>query len=314
MQEDAELVGARVTIQLGAAHSAGLAAHALRLAGLVRRADLATVGHRVRDFLLAHALQARQHRVGGDARRVVVVRGAQAQLQVRPEHPLVRVDRVVRDRVPQPLQVHADLVRAARQRQAVHDGVALGGAPRQGVGGRCGRLRGGRRLGSGGGRRRRVVRYPPEHRPRRLAVRPHLVQPQPRADLQDRLVARRRAGWELANHARQVFFAHGALADRDRHRVGRCPVLADEHHARCQPVEPVARQRFERRVALCPHDLRDRVPVVAARRVHRDAGRLVDHDEVVVFVHDAYGFGRHGRLVSMQGVRDDVAVLQLRGR
>lgn len=59
---------------------------------------------------------------------------------------------------------------------------------------------------------------------------------------------------------------------------------------------------------LGAHYFDQRVVVVAAGRVDRNAGGLVDDDEVVVLVDDADGLRRYRRLVSMEGVRNYVAV------
>ncbi|KAL8760536.1 MAG: hypothetical protein Q9184_003283 [Pyrenodesmia sp. 2 TL-2023] len=64
---------------------------------------------------------------------------------------------------------------------------------------------------------------------------------------------------------------------------------------------------------LRAHDLDDRVVVVAPSRVHRHACRLVDHDHIIVLVHDTYWLSGHRRLVPVErdflAIDDNIATL-----
>ena len=60
--------------------------------------------------------------------------------------------------------------------------------------------------------------------------------------------------------------------------------------------------------SLCPHDLYDRIVVVATGRMYRYSCRLVDDDHAIVFVYDANRLGGNGRFVSMQGIRNQITI------
>lgn len=59
---------------------------------------------------------------------------------------------------------------------------------------------------------------------------------------------------------------------------------------------------------LRPHDLYDRVVVVAPCWMDRDARWLVYYNHVVIFMNNAYRLSGHGRLVPMESVRYDVSI------
>lgn len=61
--------------------------------------------------------------------------------------------------------------------------------------------------------------------------------------------------------------------------------------------------------ALCAHDFDDGVIIVATGRVDGDTGGLVDDYHVIVFMDYADGLGGYGRFMSVEGMGDDVAIL-----
>lgn len=263
MQEDAELMDPRVSVELRAADVADLAGQPLALAlvvvvhgGLVlarhdllddgrvrawrdgrhgRKMRAVACGCCVRDFCLAHLGQPVDD-------LAVALGGGFVAAEVRPEDSSVGVDRVVGDRVAEELQVHADLVRAPRQREAVHDAVAFGfvGEERRRRGGPV--AAGGHLVlvGFRGGGGRRVVRQPAELGLCVFAGGAHAVEPELGTDGHDGLVADDHAVWESALDARDVFLLHGALLQLDGDGVRAFGVLRDEHHPGGQAVEPVA--------------------------------------------------------------------------
>jgi len=60
---------------------------------------------------------------------------------------------------------------------------------------------------------------------------------------------------------------------------------------------------------LSAHDLDDGIVVIASRGMYWYACRLVNDDHVVVFVHRANWRRRDRRLMAMQGMTYDIAVL-----
>lgn len=90
-------------------------------------------------------------------------------------------------------------------------------------------------------------------------------------------------------------------------------MFRNEHDAAGQSIEAVAWHGVEAVAALCAKYFHYAVVVVAAGGVDGHAGGLVDHDDVDVFVDYADWFACYGRLVAVQGVGDQVAVLDLVG-
>ena len=86
-------------------------------------------------------------------------------------------------------------------------------------------------------------------------------------------------------------------------------MLADEHDATSQPVEPVARQWIPAIATICPHNLDDGVEVVSTSRMYGHARRLVDDNHVVILVDDTDGLRGTRGLVAVESVGYDVAVL-----
>lgn len=64
--------------------------------------------------------------------------------------------------------------------------------------------------------------------------------------------------------------------------------------------------------SLRPHYLHNAIVIVSSRRVNWHASRLVYDDDVFVFVHDADRLGCYGWFMAVEGVRDDVTVLNFR--
>lgn len=64
--------------------------------------------------------------------------------------------------------------------------------------------------------------------------------------------------------------------------------------------------------SFCPQDFDNRVVIVATGGVNGHACRLVDNNDVVVFVDHSNGLRRDGGLMSMKRVADDVAIIQRR--
>ena len=64
--------------------------------------------------------------------------------------------------------------------------------------------------------------------------------------------------------------------------------------------------------SLSAHDFDDAVVVVAAGGVDGYAGGFVDDDQVFVFVDDTNSLCGDGGFVAVEGVADDVAVLDVR--
>jgi hypothetical protein len=62
----------------------------------------------------------------------------------------------------------------------------------------------------------------------------------------------------------------------------------------------------------CPDDFRHGVEIVASGGMNGHARRLVDYDHIVVFVDHSNGLRRDGGLMPMEGMADDIAVLELR--
>ena len=143
----------------------------------------------------------------------------------------------------------------------------------------------------------------------RLAACAGAVEAEFGGDLHDGLVADNVAFWELAYDARDVFFLHRAVLNLTGEFFGGFCVLADEHDATGQSVEAVAGERVPLVPAFCAHDFDNGVVVVTAGRVDGDASGLVDDDYVAVFVDDTNRLGSHGGFVAVEGMGDDVAVL-----
>lgn len=61
--------------------------------------------------------------------------------------------------------------------------------------------------------------------------------------------------------------------------------------------------------SLCAENLNDRIVVVAARSVDGHAGRLIDDNQVIIFVDDTDRSAGHGGFVAVGGMGDDLAVL-----
>lgn len=61
--------------------------------------------------------------------------------------------------------------------------------------------------------------------------------------------------------------------------------------------------------SICSHNLNHGVVVVSSCGMDRYPGRLVDDDQAIVFMNDANGLRSDWRLVSMEGMADDIAVL-----
>ena len=331
VEEDAELVGTGVGVELCAADGAGLAGEALALAlvvgddgGLVlARHDLldgggigagrddrgggqvGAVGDCVCDFCLAHCGELVDE-------LIVAVAGGVVFAEVGSEDASVGVDRVVADRVAEELEVDADLVRAACEREAVDDAVAFFFV---GVGGRG---RGGargvvlvlvlvlvlRRIGRSG-----VVGDAAELGGGFFAGGAHAVQAQLGADGHDGLVADDDAVGELALDAGDVLLLDGALAQAAGDHLGTLLMFRDEHDARGEAVEAVAGPRGPLVGALGAQDLDDGVVVVAAGGVDGHAGGLINDEDVVVLVDDADGLAGDGGFMAVEGVGDDLAVL-----
>jgi hypothetical protein len=86
-------------------------------------------------------------------------------------------------------------------------------------------------------------------------------------------------------------------------------VFPNEHDSAREPVQSVARKRVPAISPVGAHDLDDGVEIVAAGWVDRHAGGLVDDNEVVILMYNANGFRCDRRLMTMKGMRDDIAVL-----
>lgn len=153
-----------------------------------------------------------------------------------------------------------------------------------------------------------------EYRPRLLPVRAHAVETQFGGDLQDWLVANNLAFREFAFHSRHVFLSDGPAHELLCELFCRFFVLADKHDAAGQPIEPVARERIPLMGSLSAHDLYYAVVVVASSRVHRNPGRFVDDDHVIVLMHDADRLGGYRWLVSVEGMGYHVAIFDFESR
>ncbi len=127
--------------------------------------------------------------------------------------------------------------------------------------------------------------------------------------MHDGLVADDVPFWELADDTRDVFFFHSARLKLCAEFLGGFRVLADEHNAAGQSVKSITGQRVPLVAAFRAHNLNDGVVVVAAGGMDGNAGGLGDDYYVVVFVDDANSLGGHGGFMSVEGVGDDVAVL-----
>ncbi len=134
--------------------------------------------------------------------------------------------------------------------------------------------------------------------------------------MHDGLVANDVSFGELADDAGDVFFFHGAGLDLCAEFIRRFRVLADEHDATGQSVQSIARKRVPLVASFCAHDLNDGVVVVTAGRVDGDTSGFVDDNHVVVFVDDGNGLSSYGGFMSVEGVRDYIAVFDncLEGR
>lgn len=135
-------------------------------------------------------------------------------------------------------------------------------------------------------------------------------------DLHDGLVAYNVPFWELADDTGDVFFFHSPGLELYAKFFGCFCMLADEHDATGQSVESVTRERIPLVAAFCAHDFDDGVVIVAAGRVNRDAGGLVDDDYVVVFVDDADRLCSYRGFMPVESVGDYIAVVDngLEGR
>lgn len=56
-------------------------------------------------------------------------------------------------------------------------------------------------------------------------------------------------------------------------------------------------------------DLGEGIVVVPSCGMDGHAGGFIDYDQSVIFVHDSYRLGGDGRFVAVEGVGDDIAVL-----
>lgn len=127
--------------------------------------------------------------------------------------------------------------------------------------------------------------------------------------MHDGLFADNVAKRELADYAGDVFLLHCTVLDLYTELVRRYSILADEHHAAGETIQAIAGKRVPLVPALRPHDFDNGVIIVATGGVDGDAGGLVDDYHVIVFVDYADGLGGYGRFMSMEGVGDDVAIL-----
>lgn len=85
-------------------------------------------------------------------------------------------------------------------------------------------------------------------------------------------------------------------------------MLPDKHDAGRQAIEPVARPGVKLVAAFRAQDLHDRVVMISSSRVDRHTGRFVNDKQVIVFVNDANWETGDGWFVSMEGMRNDLAV------
>lgn len=291
MQIDAELVCSGIAVQFGIAHSACLSGHALSLPLLVCLDHLIVVGNRVGDFFLAHTRQPR-HDV------LVVFRLGVATAERWPEDTLVGVDGVIGDGMAEELQVDTQLVGTAGDGEAADDGIATQFFPGLAFGATVAL----RNVVSLAVVLWRVVGEPFENSHSLLAICTHAVEAELGADLEDGLLADDFALGKFAHNSCDVLLLDGPGADLGAHVFGGLAVLANEHDAAGEPVEPIAGQRVPAVSAVGSHDLNNGVEVVAAGRMDWHARGLVDDDEVVVFVDDADGRGRTRGLMAVERV------------
>mmetsp|Transcript_2264 Transcript_2264/g.6503 ORF Transcript_2264/g.6503 Transcript_2264/m.6503 type:complete len:303 (-) Transcript_2264:190-1098(-) len=125
----------------------------------------------------------------------------------------------------------------------------------------------------------------------------------------DRRGADHLVGWEPPPDPTHVLFLDGVGPDLVLDPVGSRRVLGEDQDARSEPVKPVARQRPPQLV-LAPKEHHDRVVAIPAASVHRNRRWLVHHHDVLVLVQDDDGLARHGGLVAVHGVQDQVVVLE----
>ena len=185
------------------------------------------------------------------------------------------VDRIAHDRMPDQLEVHADLVGASRvqlQPEQVRDPEA---ADHEGVGA-C------RAAGRGHGHALPILGMPGERR-----------------------VDDRRALVEVAPCQRGVDAGDAARGDRGAEPPVGQVGLGDDHQPRRIAVQPVhdpgpALGPAGQRRAASHQRVHQRVVPVARRRMHHQTGRLVDDREMLVFVDDRQRNG--GRLERAGGL------------
>ena len=81
-----------------------------------------------------------------------------------------------------------------------------------------------------------------------------------------------------------------------------------KQHPRCEAIQTVDSVKF-RETSLLPQDEDDRVVPISSTGVHRQRGRFVHHDHVIVLFNDLNRTTDHRWLVAMDCVPHQVIVL-----
>ena len=105
--------------------------------------------------------------------------------------------------------------------------------------------------------------------------------------MHDWLLADNVALGEFANNTGYILLFNAAVSDLIAEFLCSFGMLADEHNATCEAVQPVAGEGVPLMTPFRTHDFDDGVVVITAGRMHRNTGRFVDNNHVVVFVHYA---------------------------